>query len=89
MLFGRVQSDVVWTSEDRAVIQMWGREQSHKCVRCGTFDWEWEANEDAWHVDHYTCDGCYKLDGHVEHMSSKPGKPWGRKFGLFKTARGR
>lgn len=35
------------------------REQSHRCVSCGTSSWEWEHDPNAYHPEEEFCVGCY------------------------------
>lgn len=37
---------------------VWQSEQAMKCPNCGTWDWQWEEDENFWHADLWTCWGC-------------------------------
>ena len=47
-----------WEAEDRAIVTAVSLERSERCVSCGTADWEWEVDPNAYEpVVHY-CRGC-------------------------------
>lgn len=69
------------------MVAVWQAEQRSRCSRCGTWQWEWVENPDAWHADHDTCEGCRRLDLHEENVVKGPGMKHGIRFGLYKTAR--
>lgn len=48
--------------EDRAAVEIWQIEQAHKHHVCGTFDWEWEEDPEAWRADVHWCIGCYEIE---------------------------
>lgn len=40
------------------VVAVWQEEQAQKCPNCGTFEWEWEEDPNAWHPVVHWCLGC-------------------------------
>lgn len=48
--------------EDRTVALMWAQEQAQRCPACGTYEWEWKEDENAWTADAWTCQGCRASD---------------------------
>lgn len=41
---------------------VWDEERAARCPSCGTWDWEWDENPDAWHADTWRCHGCERRD---------------------------
>lgn len=55
---------------------------------CGTSDWEWEDDPDAWHADHWRCPGCERRERHYRRLNSDPSQNMdGVQVRLFKTPR--
>ena len=52
-----------WDSEDRAKLAAFLIESSAKCQMCGTSDWEWEDDRNAYEPMIRQCWGCYMKDG--------------------------
>ncbi|MCI0544219.1 MAG: hypothetical protein L0Z49_07195 [Actinobacteria bacterium] len=50
---------------------MWAEEQAQRCSECGTWDWEWKENPDAWHPDIWRCEGCRRKAELRRHISSE------------------
>lgn len=64
---------------------MWQSEQWGKCPDCGTFEWEWEDDPEAWSAGLHWCLGCRsreRLEAEVER--SKPLHPEGYKVRLYR-----
>ena len=51
-----------WLSEDREVALMWQTEE-RPCPHCGTTEWEWDENPNAWFPDMKRCKGCELQQG--------------------------
>lgn len=62
---------------------MWTDEERHRCSDCGTYDWEWDADEYAYLPDHWTCPGCQMIDQRVRQLQ-QDGRLDGVKVGLFR-----
>lgn len=41
---------------------MWQGEQQLVCRSCGTSEWEWAEDENAWWPDTHRCPGCERID---------------------------
>lgn len=66
----------------------WSAEQSHRCPRCGTFDWEWQDPDTheqvhTWEADVNTCQGCFGLDATAARMKAGKGTLHGQRPRLF------
>lgn len=44
------------------MVAVWQAEQSFKHPVCGTFDWEWEENPQAWSAGIHWCLGCREIE---------------------------
>jgi hypothetical protein len=73
--------------EDRDAVAIWQLAERERCSDCGTAEWEWEENPDAWHADHVTCEGCRRLAVHGRSVMDGPGKHDGVKLALYRTPR--
>lgn len=62
---------------------MWQREQTQKCPDCGTYDWEWEEDPEAWEADLHWCIGCLYLE-RLADDTRKVNDPRGYKLRLYK-----
>lgn len=71
VFLGRVvgPDDPYWLPEDRAKIIAWRLEKAEKCTRCGTADWEWDADPDAYTPVAQRCMGCHKINVASEEFS--------------------
>lgn len=63
---------------------MWQAEQNRKCPSCGTFDWEWEEDPEAWSADIHWCLGCRSLELLGERTAREALHPEGYKLRLYK-----
>lgn len=43
-------------------MEMWQVEQVHRHPPCGTFDWEWKDNPEAYVADIHECPGCKRRE---------------------------
>lgn len=61
---GRVVADdePEWLPNDRDAALVWLTESKSKCSRCGTWDWEWDNDPNAWEADIWRCRGCEGID---------------------------
>jgi hypothetical protein len=88
-----VEAEAEWTPEDRDIALVWQNEQSLKCPTCGTADWEWDENPDAWHADTWTCEGCRRRDVKADELHktnqamNHPAGMHGKQVRMFRTAR--
>lgn len=74
----------MWLPEDRDVVAVWQSEEARRCPGCGTYEWEWEADEYAYVPDHWTCPGCLMIEQHAAQLESTTGV----KVGLFRGGHG-
>lgn len=51
-----------WRPEDRSLIVACLLEKAEQCAMCGSADWEWEEDPDAYRALHMTCLGCAAKD---------------------------
>lgn len=47
-----------WPVDDQAAALSWQYEESLRCPRCGTAEWEWEQDLNAYEAKARTCPGC-------------------------------
>jgi hypothetical protein len=47
-----------WPVDDQAAALWWMAEDRLRCSRCGTAEWEWEEQLDAYAAEPRTCPGC-------------------------------
>lgn len=59
-----------WHPDDQQAALAWQSEESLKCPRCGTADWQWEEDPNFAHAEAYVCRGC-NLRGHEEKAQQK------------------
>ena len=70
--------------EDRAVVNVWQSEQAQKCPTCGTFDWEWEEDPEAWVADIHWCLGCKQIEELRERTAREALHPEGYQLRLYR-----
>ena len=63
---------------------MWTSEQVHRCADCGTYDWEWEENQEAWVADLHWCLGCLALEELRDDTVRTAKDPRGYKTRLYR-----
>jgi hypothetical protein len=51
-----------WPAVDRAKAIAFFYEKSARCVMCGTAQWEWDENPNAYQATTEFCPGCYRKD---------------------------
>lgn len=51
-----------WSAEDRAKVAAVALERGEKCTRCGTREWEWHEDPNAYEPIYWTCMGCQKRE---------------------------
>lgn len=66
---------------------MWQTEQHQKCSACGTFDWEWEDDPDAWQAGIHWCLGCRSIEILSAESARDAKHTEGYKLRLYKTKR--
>lgn len=47
-----------WDAADRAKTIAYMMEEAERCSMCGTADWEWEENKNAYTAVEHHCRGC-------------------------------
>ena len=47
-----------WPADDQAAALSWQAEEWSRCSRCGTAEWEWEEQLDAYMAKAKVCPGC-------------------------------
>lgn len=50
-----------WPVDDQAAALLWQAEENLRCRECGTAEWEWMENLDAYEAKASTCPGCQKI----------------------------
>jgi hypothetical protein len=60
-----------WLPEDRAKVSAVTLERSERCTLCGTAQWEWEADPNAYTPIYHTCHGCRIKDAMAEDNTPK------------------
>jgi hypothetical protein len=85
---GRVPEDgePLWLPEDRDVVSVWQAHQN-KCPTCGTWDWEWQENPEAWVADLWRCPGCEQVDEQHTRMKEATSNTDGLQVRMFKPER--
>lgn len=51
-----------WPVDDQAKALGWMAEQAARCSQCGTAEWEWEEDGEAYHAEPYVCRGCARTE---------------------------
>lgn len=68
-----------WEPSDQDKALAWARLNRATCKGCGTRPDEWDesrgGDRDAYHVDEYTCPGCFELGQHAEQAGNSNRKP--------------
>lgn len=79
----------MWLPEDRDAALTWQTESALRHSLCGTFPWEWEADENAWHPDHYICEGCRRRETYQKRLMDAPSADdhAGAVIALYRTPR--
>lgn len=49
-----------WSPDDQQAALAWQADQDERCPHCGTADWEWEENRDAYSTEVRVCRGCHR-----------------------------
>lgn len=62
-----------WNEEDRAKLAAYLLESNARCQMCGTADWEWEEDRNAYEPVTHQCWGCYMKDGATDNQNALPG----------------
>ncbi len=61
----------MWLPEDRETALVWQQFTRMRCARCGTWDWEWDENPQAWVAGWWTCPGCKSIDQTKDSLHEK------------------
>ena len=80
-----------WLTEDREIVLMWATEE-RLCPHCGTYEWEWDENPEAWFPDMKRCRGCELRKGFLRAWNavtenSPPSDMDGLQLRMFRTPR--
>jgi len=59
-----------WDPEDRAKSLAWQLEAGERCSLCGTAQWEWDENPNAYDAEEHLCIGCYRKQVHTESLGT-------------------
>jgi hypothetical protein len=62
-----------WCEEDRAKLAAFLLESNSRCQMCGTADWEWEEDRNAYEPMVKQCWGCYVKDRATDENDRLPG----------------
>jgi hypothetical protein len=62
-----------WTPEDRAKIAAVAMEKGEHCIKCGTAQWEWDEDPDAYAGINVGCRGCLILETLQDDLANTPG----------------
>lgn len=54
-----------WQEDDQQAALAWQADQSERCSHCGTAEWEWVEDPNAYATEVRVCRGC-NLRGHEE-----------------------
>lgn len=49
-----------WHPDDQQAALAWQADRNSRCSHCGTADWEWEENRDAYVAKVKVCRGCHR-----------------------------
>jgi len=64
---------LAWDREDQAKALAFLFDESDRCQMCGTSDWEWQENRNAYEPVMATCLGCYYKEIAREGQDIGPG----------------
>lgn len=73
-----------WPLDDQAKALGWMAEDAQKCSECGTADWEWMEDPNAYHAGPHVCRGCTAVAVARQEYASYAGKVSGLKIQLLK-----
>ena len=62
-----------WSDEDRAKLTAFLLERSARCQMCGSAEWEWEENRNAYVAQERVCMGCMLKDRAGDTQEHSPG----------------
>lgn len=62
-----------WDPVDRAKQIAYMIEDAQRCQMCGTADWEWDADANAYTPVEHLCRGCYREKVYTEGKDLLPG----------------
>jgi hypothetical protein len=62
-----------WSEEDRAKLAAFLLEHNARCQMCGTADWEWQEDRNAYEPMAKQCWGCYIKDSATDENDRLPG----------------
>lgn len=63
-----------WDPVDRAKALAWQLEVGERCSLCGTAQWEWDENPNAYTPEEHMCMGCYRKQSYTNSLDgSQPG----------------
>lgn len=65
------------------IVDVWQTEQVQRCGDCGTFEWEWDEDAEAWEADIHWCLGCFYREQKIDE-AKKATDPRGYKIRLWK-----
>lgn len=71
--FSRFLTD--WTAEDRALLVAVKTENAERCYSCGSSEWEWMDNPDAYRAVTTVCLGCAARDREQRTSDDGPKVP--------------
>jgi hypothetical protein len=49
-----------WHPDDQQAALAWQSDEAQRCPHCGTAEWEWEADRDAYTPEVRVCRGCHR-----------------------------
>lgn len=67
------------------MVAVWQSEQMAKCPTCGTFDWEWEEDPEAWTAGLHWCLGCKQIEELRTETARDALHPEGYKIRLYRS----
>jgi hypothetical protein len=66
-----------WPIDDQEAALWWQAEKQVPCSNCGTAEWEWEEDPNAYEIAKSVCKGCAMIQAAQKEAEAKPG---GMKF---------
>jgi hypothetical protein len=63
-----------WSPLDRSKAVAFFYEKSARCALCGTAEWEWAEDKDAYQAISEFCPGCYRKDAAQDGSDHLPGQ---------------